>query len=75
MSLLERSWFLVAFLIIAIVLLIDPKSLASGSNANAIFGSFATPSSEQKFIYRFSAILIAIFFILTLTLSSILINS
>ena len=71
MSLLESSWFLVAFLIIAIVLLIDPKSSANGSGATSVLGGFATPSSEQKFIYRVSAVLIAVFFILTTVLSSL----
>ena len=69
MSLLESSWFLVAFLIITIVLLVDPKSSMSGASSNPVLGGFATPSSEQKFIYRFSAILIAGFFILTTLLS------
>ena len=69
MSLLESIWFLVAFLIIAIVLLIDPKSSASGSGANSLISGFASPSSEQRFIYRVSAILIAIFFISTIVLS------
>ena len=69
MSLLESSWFLVAILIIAIVLLIDPKSSTTGSGTNQILGGFATPSSEQKFIYRISAILIAIFFLLTTIIS------
>ncbi len=70
MSLLESSWFLVAFLIITIVLLVDPKSSASGSSNSTLLGSFSTPSTEQKFIYRVSAILIASFFILTTILSS-----
>ena len=69
MSLLEGSWLLVAVLIIAIVLLVDPKSSMSGASSNPVLGGFATPSSEQKFIYRFSAILIAGFFILTTLLS------
>ena len=71
MSLLESIWFLVAFLIIAIVLLIDPKNSTTGSGGNALLGGFATPSSEQKFIYRVSAVLIAIFFISTVVLSII----
>ena len=71
MSLLESIWFLVAFLIIAIVLLIDPKNSTTGSGANSLLGGFATPSSEQKFIYRVSAVLIATFFISTVVLSII----
>jgi len=71
MSLLEGSWFLLSFLIIGIVLLVDPKSSMTGSSSNPVLGGFATPSSEQKFIYRFSAILIAGFFILTTILSSV----
>jgi len=70
MSLLESSWFLVAFLIIAIVLLIDPKNSTSGSGANQILSGITTPSSEQKFIYRFSAGLIDVFFFLKTVLNS-----
>jgi protein translocase SecG subunit len=71
MTLLESSWFLVAFLIIAIVLLIDPKSSMSGSGSNPSLGGFSSPSSEQKFIYQFSAVLITTFFILTTALSKL----
>ena len=71
MSLLESSWILVALLIIAVVLLIDPKSSASGAGVNSVLGGLATPSSEQKFLYRVSAGLIATFFILTIILSSL----
>ena len=70
MGFLESSWFVVAFIIIAIVLLIDPKSSMSGATTNPILGGFASPSSEQKFLYRFSAITIAIFFITTIILSA-----
>ena len=69
MSLLESIWFLVALLIIGIVLLIDPKSSTTGSGGASLLGGLATPSSEQKFIYRVSAFLIATFFISTVLLS------
>jgi hypothetical protein len=55
MGLLEGSWFLISFLIIAIVLLVDPKS--------------SLTTSGQQVIYKFSALLIGVFFILTLTIS------
>ena len=69
MSLLESCWFLVAFLIITIVLLVDPASSTPGFGANSVLGGLATPSSQQKFIYRFSAVLIVSFFTLTTVLS------
>ena len=69
MSLLESSWFLISFLIIAIVLLVDPKSSLAGSNKNAVLGLFSSVSSGQKFIYNFSAVLILLFFVLTTILS------
>ena len=65
MNLLESTWFIVAVLLIAIVLLIDPKSSITGSNNTPILGAFSSPSSGQRFIYQFSAILIALFFVLT----------
>jgi len=65
MNLLESIWFLIAFLLIAIVLLIDPKSSIAGSSTSPVLGAFSSPSSGQKFIYQFSAVLIASFLILT----------
>jgi len=65
MNLLESSWFLIAFLLIAIVLLVDPKSSISGSTNSSVLGAFSSPSSGQKFIYQFSGVLITVFFILT----------
>jgi protein translocase SecG subunit len=69
MSLLESTWFLVSTLIIVIVLLLDPKSSVTGSNTNAVLGLFSSPSSGQRFIYNFSAVLILLFFVLTTILS------
>tara|TARA_B100000475_G_C14901580_1_gene274919 strand:- start:402 stop:620 length:219 start_codon:yes stop_codon:yes gene_type:complete len=69
MNILENSWFLVAFLIIGIVLLVDPKSSISGSSNSSVLGVFSSPSSGQQFIYRFSAVVIASFFLLSLGLS------
>tara|TARA_B100000683_G_C12164690_1_gene421606 strand:+ start:402 stop:620 length:219 start_codon:yes stop_codon:yes gene_type:complete len=69
MDFLEGSWFLVSTLIIAIVLLVDPKSSLTGSSANAVLGLFSSPSTGQQFIYNFSAVLILVFFILTTILS------
>ena len=69
MSFLEISWFLVAFLITAIVLVVDPKNSSGSSGSNPILGGFSSPSSEQKFIYRVSSVLIGSFFILTTILS------
>ena len=69
MSLLESSWFLISSLIIVIVLLVDPKSSLAGSSSNAVLGLFSSPSSGQQFIYKFSAVLILSFFVLTTVLS------
>jgi len=65
MGLLESSWFLIAFLLIAIVLLVDPKSSIAGSANSSVLGAFSSPSSGQRFIYQFSGVLITVFFILT----------
>ena len=69
MSLLESSWFLISSLIIVIVLLVDPKNSLTGSTSNAVLGFFSSPSSGQQFIYKFSAVLILSFFVLTTVLS------
>jgi len=69
MNLLESTWFLISFLVITVVLLIDPKSSLTDSNTNGVFGLFSSPSSGQQFIYNFSALLILLFFILTTVLS------
>ena len=69
MNILESIWFLTAFLIISIVLVVDPKSSISGSNNSSVLGMFSSPSSGQQFIYRLSAVVIASFFLLSLGLS------
>ena len=69
MSLLESSWFLVSFLVISIVLLLDPKTSLTDSNTNGVLGLFSSPISGQQFIYNFSALLILLFFVLTTVLS------
>ena len=69
MNILESSWFIIAFLIIGIILLVDPKSSISGSNNSSVLGAFSSPSSGQQFIYRLSAVAIAGFFIESLILS------
>jgi protein translocase SecG subunit len=69
MSLLESSWFLISTLIIVIVMLVDPKSSLAGSSANSVLGLFSSPTSGQQFIYNFSAVLILLFFVLTIALS------
>ena len=69
MNLIESSWFLISFLIILIVLVVEPKSSVTGTDKNAVLGLFSSPSSGQQFIYSFSAALILIFFVLTTVLS------
>ena len=69
MDLLESTWFLISFLVITVVLLIDPKSSLTDSNTNGVLGLFSSPSSGQQFIYNFSALLILLFFVLTTVLS------
>ena len=69
MNILESIWFLTSLVIIGIVLAVDPKSSISGSNNSSVLGMFSSPSSGQQFIYRFSAVVIASFFLLSLGLS------
>ena len=67
--LIESLWFIVALLVIAIVLLVDPKSSSVGSGGSSVLRAFSSPRSGQNFIYRLSAILIASFLILTILIS------
>jgi protein translocase SecG subunit len=69
MSFLEGIWFTLAILIIAIILIVDPKNNVSGLSNNPLLGSFSSPSSKQNFVYNLAAIFIASFFLLTLTIS------
>ena len=69
MNLVESGWFLTSFLIILIILLVEPKSSFAGSNKNVVLGFFSSPSSGQQFIYKFSALLISLFFVLTIVLN------
>ena len=66
MTLLEGSWFLITVSIIAIVLLVDPKSSLT---ASPVVGLFSSASSGQQFIYNIGAVLISLFFVLTVFLS------
>jgi len=68
---LESIWFIIALLVISIVLLVDPKSSSMGSGNSSVLRAFSSPRSGQSFIYRFSALLISCFFILTILLSYI----
>ena len=71
MDILESIWFIISFLIILIVLLVDPKSSMVGSNTNAVLGLFSSPNTSQQFIFNLSAVLIVLFFVLTTVLSLI----
>ena len=66
MGILDLSWFVVSFLIIGVVILVDPKSSVAGAGGNQVAKLFASPSTGQKFIYKFSATLITLFFILSI---------
>lgn len=69
MNILESVWFLISFLIIGIILLVDPKNSVPSSANNSVLQVFSSPSSGQQFLYRLSAVLIAAFFALTTFLS------
>ena len=69
MNLLETVWFLISFLIITIILLVDPKSPLTGASTNRVLGLFSSPSAGQEFVYRLGALLISSFFIVTPILS------
>ena len=69
MTIAESFWFASAIAIIFIVLVIDPKNSVQSTTAGAISGFFSSPSSGQNFIYKFSAFLILLFYLLTVYLS------
>jgi protein translocase SecG subunit len=69
MTIVEIIWFTITCSIIGIVLVIDPKNSVPSSGTSPISGFFASPSSGQNFIYRFSALLIILFYVLTIVLS------
>lgn len=69
MAIIETIWFAIALAIIAIVLIIDPKSSVTSSTTGPISGFFSSSSSGQSFTYQFSAVLIVLFYVLTVLLS------
>jgi len=69
MNIIESIWFLTVIALIAIVLIIDPKDSVPNSNLSPVSGFFSSPSSSKNFIYRFSAVLIILFYVLTILLS------
>ena len=69
MNFFEIFWVVNALILIIIVLLIDPKSSMSGASSNPMVSIFSSPSGGQNFIYRASALLIVLFYGLTILLS------
>jgi protein translocase SecG subunit len=71
MSFLEKIWGVVSISIIFIILSTNPKTSATGSSVmnNKMTSIFSSASEGQKFIYRLNWMLIAAFFLLTLSLS------
>jgi protein translocase SecG subunit len=69
MTLLEKAWILISIAIILIILSTDPKSSISGAWGNQLSGVFASASDGQKFIKQINWILIAAFFLITVSLS------
>lgn len=62
-------WFFICFTLIAIVIIVDPKTSNMGSGSNQNMGIFSSSTSEQRFIYRLSAILIFAYLLLSLILN------
>jgi protein translocase SecG subunit len=69
MNVIESVWFIVVIALLAIVLIIDPKDSVPNSTLSPVSGFFSSPSSGKSFIYRFSALLIVFFYVLTILLS------
>ena len=69
MDIVEGLWVLINLAIILIVLLVDPKNTASSIGSASILTGFESARSRQNFIYKFSAIIIVSFYILTIKLS------
>ena len=51
MNFLQNFWFLISFLLIGIILLIDPKN-SFRDLLTAIFLGFSSPNQGQEFIYQ-----------------------
>jgi len=68
MTLVEKVWILISFLISFIILSTDPKS-SNGAWDSQLSTIFASASDSQKFITQLNWVLIAIFFLITLSLS------
>jgi len=69
MNLLEKVWILISLSIIFIILSSDPKSSISGAWGNQLSTVFASASDGQKFIKQLNWVLIAFFFLITISLS------
>jgi preprotein translocase subunit SecG len=68
MGILESCWFIVGFLLVTLVVLVDPKNTVMGSGNSTVLTGFSSPSSRQNFILTLSNILILVFFLLTIIL-------
>ena len=69
MTLLEKVWIVISIAIISIILLTDPKTSTSGAWGNQFSAVFTSASDSQKFIKQLNWVLIAAFFLITVSLS------
>jgi len=69
MTIIDTIWIFITVMIIGIVLLVDPKNSVPNSVTGLGSRAFDSPSSQQSFIYRVSAILILLFYVLTILLN------
>lgn len=65
----ENIWFLLTFIIVAIILSSDPKASIVGAQNNQLNSLFTSASDGQKFFRMITWGLIATFYITTLLLS------
>lgn len=69
MTLLEKIWILTSFLIIFLILSMDPKASIAGTWSTQLSTIFGSTSEGQNFIKQLNWILIIVFFLLTISLN------
>ena len=69
MVLLEKIWSLVGFVLIFLILIMDPKNSASNLGSGEMSMLFNSASESQEFLKRFTWTLLATFFMLTISIN------
>ena len=71
MAIVEKIWAVLGLAIIFLILITDPKSSTSSIGNNELTMMFTSITEGQKFLRKFTWILVTVFFFLTIVINYI----